>query len=204
MKQLKKDYGTKQKKFSWMYLAIGVTAAAAAVMLAFAGTKVWRHFNGEQGNAGDPASDASGLSDAQVQLSIRQNQLSGELTQDASGHYLLTLTKPKSVNGLQMDFDPKTGKCKLSFMGLSVNLDKDTAFANNAAALIGRAIEDALSNAEVNTGGSKAKTVINGYIDSCAYTLTLGEDGLPTHLSIPEEQIDCDFAQKSAAEDRDE
>jgi hypothetical protein len=184
--QLEKGNRTdaEKSKFSWLTFLIAVVGIAIVVMLISLICKAAARY----GKSEDPvvSENAEQRLDADLDLTVNGSSFAGALSQQENGSYLLTVEQPEEVAGMTMQFDPQTGACAVSFLGLSAQLGGDSAFDKSIAALLGSALSDALPAMD----GEKQLT---GYLGEARYSIALGESGLPAHLSIPDYGIECDF-----------
>ena len=122
---------------------------------------------------------------AEVQISVGDEQIKGKLTRCSDNDWKLIIAEPFALEGMTVTVDENG--TKLSLLGMEASADFSDS-AVSTVSLISEAFDAAIKN-------GVTELVTNGTNENGAYTLILGEDGCPAELSIADYGITVTLSQ---------
>lgn len=106
--------------------------------------------------------------------------------------YQVKLTEPESLKGMEFDYDGE--KVTVSYLGLSVGVDKNTVLTSFATSLIA-SVNHALIGSGTDVKNDGDNFVISGKTESGNYQLEASrKDGTPVSLKLPDLGLTCVFS----------
>ncbi len=132
-----------------------------------------------------------------VAVNYRELALQGELCRLPENKLQLTFDQPKSLSGVTIGWDGKDMTMELAGISVSVAPDKVPE-----SALI-KSLLGVLTATPDNGMLTEEGYVTEGQVDGLAYTLVCdSETGIPTALSVPENELSVVFSQMEATTDQ--
>ncbi|WP_069986951.1 hypothetical protein [Massilioclostridium coli] len=108
------------------------------------------------------------------------------------GTYHIMLTSPESVDGMEFIYDGD--KVTVSYLGLSVDVTKDSTLLNSVSSGMIQAVNHALLGADTTIKEKGEQYVIQGNTENGEYKLVVEQKtGLPVSLELKAMDLQCTF-----------
>ena len=141
-------------------------------------------------NRGNTAQNAALQNEFSLIASISYQGIQAKGTVSKAGEcYQLQITEPEALSGMGFEYDGE--KVNVSYLGLSVGVDKNTILTSAAASIVS-SFNHALIGSGTNVKNDGDNFVITGKTESGAYKLTASRmDGTPVSLELPDSKLSC-------------
>ncbi|MEG0571262.1 MAG: hypothetical protein RR497_06415 [Oscillospiraceae bacterium] len=177
----------KQQTF---YMLIGIIIIIFVVLFAFGSCKRKKT---DEKSTSEITTDIRRPFDAQATIKVKDLVIDADINKTAVGKCSVVIKKPKSLEGMKMDYDGE--KIVANYKGMSIALDENSKLAAAVVPIIINTIDKAGSPSGIDVMTVGKTLLISGTSDSGKFSISADKQkGSVIKISVPELDFECNFS----------
>lgn len=130
--------------------------------------------------------------DAKATINLNGIEFTADVNKTNIGSATITITKPETVNGMQFQYDGED--IKITYKGISVNLDDDSKIVSSSMPLIIKALNAAAQKNGITVENKTGQLLLSGKSEDKNFIITMDkETGTVANISFPDIDMECRF-----------